>query len=390
MSVPDSATFHRYEDVEADVAVVVGMKLFDPADIKVYYGVGLALAVYNVDYTIELNEDTYLNFTWTPTESLLTKIADAITADAGERNTVIVARVLPIRTDVTADGVRSAPALAAEIDRIAMRLQQMQADLLRAVKTIRFDEEEDDYVMPPYAAGELLMFDTVERKLTTFPPIFEVDEALVDTDVNLTANSDAVVPSQKAAKSYVNSQATSIANTAITLLKDGVSATYDTLAKIATAIEAIVAAGWVTTARIADATITYAKLHATALASAADYRAATAGKLLNAAGVWSAADEVTLTYANPLPIDLATFLNAACVLTGNTTLGNPTNAKRQFFTLWFTATGSTRTVSLGTNYRKAAAVETFPINVATSEVVGVVCYMRSSVAVVQAVVRYTP
>lgn len=48
----------------------------------------------------------------------------------------------------------------------------------------------------------------------------------VDTDGTFAANSDAVVPSQKAAKTYVDA--------AITAIKNGVSSSFDTLAEIAT------------------------------------------------------------------------------------------------------------------------------------------------------------
>lgn len=50
----------------------------------------------------------------------------------------------------------------------------------------------------------------------------------IDTDGTFAANSDLVVPSQKAAKTYVDA--------AITAIKAGVSASFDTLAEIATAL----------------------------------------------------------------------------------------------------------------------------------------------------------
>lgn len=83
----------------------------------------------------------------------------------------------------------------------------------------------------------------------------------------------------------------------------------------------------VTTAKIIDAAITYAKLASGAVASATEYIAATASKLLNAANTWEAAEPVELTYAASIAPDLATGLNFYVTLTGNATLAAMTNQK---------------------------------------------------------------
>lgn len=127
--------------------------------------------------------------------------------------------------------------------------------------------------------------------------------------------------------------------------------------------------------------------------TAGQYRQAVAGAILTAAAVWADAAEAALTDAATIAIDLSSVLaSGAVVLGGNRTLGNPSNGKvNQSFTLWCSATGSTRTLSLGSNYRKGSLVETFPISITTSEVVGVHCLMRSStIAIVTGVTRYTP
>jgi len=69
--------------------------------------------------------------------------------------------------------------------------------------------------------------------------------------------------------------------------------------------------------------------------------------------VWSAATEVTITYAASVAPDMSTFINAVMTLTGNLTLANPTNTKvGQTGCIRFVqdATGS-RTISFGTNWK---------------------------------------
>ncbi len=62
-------------------------------------------------------------------------------------------------------------------------------------------------------------------------------------------------------------------------------------------------------------------------ASAANYRANTADKVLLTDDVWSAAAEVTLTDAATIAVDMSTFINAVVTLGGNRTLGQPSNTK---------------------------------------------------------------
>lgn len=81
------------------------------------------------------------------------------------------------------------------------------------------------------------------------------------------------------------------------------------------------------TADITDGAVTYAKVATAAIATAAEYRANTASNLLDTAGVWSSAAEVTLTDAATIAVDMSTFLNATVTLGGNRTLGQPSNTK---------------------------------------------------------------
>lgn len=62
-------------------------------------------------------------------------------------------------------------------------------------------------------------------------------------------------------------------------------------------------------------------------ATAAQYRANTAGLVLTTDKVWSAAGAVALTDAATITVDMSTFINATVTLGGNRTLGQPSNAK---------------------------------------------------------------
>lgn len=104
---------------------------------------------------------------------------------------------------------------------------------------------------------------------------------------------------------------------------------------------------FVTSASLTTALGTYVSSNSlsAAKASAANYRANTADKLLVTDGVWSAADTVALTWTSggTTAVDLSTGLNfTVTTATGNSTLGAPTNAKTgQSGFIYITQDGST-------------------------------------------------
>lgn len=151
--------------------------------------------------------------------------------------------------------------------------------------------------------------------------------------------------------------------------------------------------GWgqLTAGMVPSAILTYAMLAASAYIASGEFRAATASKLLTAAGVWSDADFASLTDAASITLDMSLMVTLASVaLAGNRTLSNPSNTKNgQFFAIKVTASTSTRTLTLGANYVVAAGVEAFPISILTTETVYVIGFIESaSVARITAVVRY--
>lgn len=90
-------------------------------------------------------------------------------------------------------------------------------------------------------------------------------------------------------------------------------------------------------------------------ASAANYRANTADRILTTDIVWTSAEEVTLTDAATIAVDMSTFINAVVTLGGNRALGNPTNEKvgqTGCIRIVQDGTGS-RTLSYGTDWEFA-------------------------------------
>jgi hypothetical protein len=107
------------------------------------------------------------------------------------------------------------------------------------------------------------------------------------------------------------------------------------------------------TLSIAAGGVTFAMLATAGVATAGEYRANTASKLVAADSAWSAAAEVALTFGATITPDMATFFNGAFTATSNFTLANPTNPKvgqSGYIRILQDGTGS-RTITFGTNYK---------------------------------------
>ena len=101
------------------------------------------------------------------------------------------------------------------------------------------------------------------------------------------------------------------------------------------------------------ATAAFADIATAAIATAAEYQANTADKLLTTTQVWAAADVETLTYTASYTPDFNQFLNGTMTLTGNLTLNNPTNQKvgqSGMIVLVQDSTGS-RTITFGSAWK---------------------------------------
>lgn len=103
-------------------------------------------------------------------------------------------------------------------------------------------------------------------------------------------------------------------------------------------------------------------------ATSADYWGAASGALaLTPATVWDSAGYVALTDGATIAVDMSTGFNFSVSIAGNRTLSNPTNAKPgQSGCFKITASSSTRTISVGTNYKKTADLS-FPVSIASGQ-----------------------
>lgn len=108
--------------------------------------------------------------------------------------------------------------------------------------------------------------------------------------------------------------------------------------------------------------VAYADIVAGALASAADWRAKTASKLLTTA-VWDAAAAVALSDASTIAWDMSAGINFAVSVAGNRTLGNPTNVlSGKMGRIKVTASGATRTLAKASNLKSSDAI-TWPVEI---------------------------
>jgi hypothetical protein len=126
---------------------------------------------------------------------------------------------------------------------------------------------------------------------------------------------------------------------------------------------------------IANSAVTYAKVASGAIATAGEYQAATASKLLSAAAVWSAAALTTLTDGATITPDFSTGVNFTVTLGGNRTLAAPTNTKAgQSGTIFINQDGTgSRTLTFNSAYKFAGGVA--PTLTTTASAVDVLYYV---------------
>jgi hypothetical protein len=102
------------------------------------------------------------------------------------------------------------------------------------------------------------------------------------------------------------------------------------------------------------------------IATTAQVRANTAGKLIETDNLWSAAEAVALTDAASVAVDMSTGWNFTLTIAGNRTLANPTNAKvGQCGFIRVTASGGTRTLAKGSGW---LADESYPLTMTSGSV----------------------
>lgn len=131
------------------------------------------------------------------------------------------------------------------------------------------------------------------------------------------------------------------------------------------------------------------------LATAAEYAAGSdTARAIGVAEAWNAADCAVLTDGATIAVDLAAGFNfggasnAALALGGNQSLGAPSNVdKNQTGILWFTASGSTRTLTLNAAWILVDGAEIGPYSITTSQVLGVAYAVRGTTPYVTGIIR---
>lgn len=129
------------------------------------------------------------------------------------------------------------------------------------------------------------------------------------------------------------------------------------------------------------------------LASESDFLTGTSStKYLAPDSVWM--NHTVLTDATTISVDFSTGFNFGgsgnlpLALGGNRTLGNPSNIKNgQSGVLWFTASGSTRTLTLGSSWWLCDGVETDPFSIAIGALLGVAYVAMGSYIYVTGIIR---
>lgn len=117
---------------------------------------------------------------------------------------------------------------------------------------------------------------------------------------------------------------------------------------------------------VADSAVTYAKMHSDAIATAANYRAKDADKLLST-DVWDAMASVSLTDAGTITWDMSGGIDFHVSLAGNRSLGNPSNTTvGKKGRIKATASGGARTLGKSSNIKSADSI-TWPIEIASGK-----------------------
>lgn len=124
MAINTEIVEKSYTNIATGVPISVAMPLFTANDLDVYYGSTRLPAVIGTDYSIVLSEPDYESFVFTPTSSLLSKIAAAATG-----NVVFLDRLLDYKSDLVEADTFFRAKLVKAIDSIMMRFQQINAYL---------------------------------------------------------------------------------------------------------------------------------------------------------------------------------------------------------------------------------------------------------------------
>ena len=284
---------------------------------------------------------------------------------------LIIKRTVPYtqETEISNQGGFQPVVLENQLDRIVMQIQQLAEDVARAVKM----KTGTDGLQVPSPVADLYLGWSGDATRLVNKAIASLGDVVVSDDDTLSSTDPLTVSQTNSVKQHL------ITN-------------YQPLDADLTAIAALVTAALgrsLLTATTAAAARTILEL---TIATLAEYSSATASRVLTPSSVWG--DLAVLTDGATIAVDMDTGYdfggasNAALALAGNRTLGAPTNVRNgKKGILWFTATGSTRTLTLNAAWVLATGVETGPYSITTTQTLGVAYVCRGTNVVVTAIVR---
>lgn len=166
MAVPVDKAVERFEDVEANVAVVCNWTLYNASDIHVYYGIARDEAIQNVDYTVTLGGPIlYTSFTITPKTAFIAKINALIALNPDEVNYIEVRRVTPLTNDTDTPSARNSSVVSRAFDKTTLRLQEVAERANRALVLPFAVADEYDTELPEFNAGHALVWHPTLKKI---------------------------------------------------------------------------------------------------------------------------------------------------------------------------------------------------------------------------------
>lgn len=159
MAVPVDRTAERFDDIEANVAIVCNWTLYDINEVYVYFSDSRTEAVRNVDYTVTLNPGVdYTSFTITPKTSLLAKIGS-------DPNYIEVRRILDLENDTTPATARNSSVVSRHLDKLTLMLQQLAEPMTRMFRLPFGLSDVYDMELPEHEANKALTWHATEKRL---------------------------------------------------------------------------------------------------------------------------------------------------------------------------------------------------------------------------------
>lgn len=207
MAISKIKVGETFINIVVDVPISCDWPLYSEDECFVFYGQESLAAVLNTDFTVDLDAPNYNTFSITPLASLLTKINDLIAANPEEEfNYITVRRTLLMDTSVLPESVRLTAFVSREFERTAMRFQQIEEQLLRAIKMPEnVAADGDDFVgvsfQPGIEPGHVPVVNEDGTQIIQGPSVTQIENA----QANATQTGLDVIASAASASAAANS-----------------------------------------------------------------------------------------------------------------------------------------------------------------------------------------